>query len=252
MISKLYSYTPVQTVMRLAVLDTIKKSIRSIFSGNSLPLVIEAVRKDSLTYLGEDALKDLYAQVQKIEKSSIKGVLIEAGCALGGSAIVIATAKAKSRPFLVYDVFGMIPPPSEQDGIDVHGRYQEIIRGDSKGIGNHQYYGYEENLYDRVVSNFRKYDMSLEDSNIRLIKGLFQDTLHVQKPVALAHIDGDWYDSVLTCLERIEPHLVSRGVLVIDDYYCWSGCRKAVDHFFANKQDDFEFIRKTRLHIIRK
>jgi O-methyltransferase len=38
---------------------------------------------------------------------------------------------------------------------------------------------------------------------------------------------------------------------VIDDYDRWSGCRKAVDEYFANKHDGYSFIRRSRLHIVR-
>jgi asparagine synthase (glutamine-hydrolysing) len=74
----------------------------------------------------------------------------------------------------------------------------------------------------------------------------------VTEPVALAHVDGDWYDSVMTCLQRIEPRLTQGGVLIIDDYDAWSGCRRAVDEYFKDKQGRYEFIRRSRLHIVRK
>ena len=82
-------------------------------------------------------------------------------------------------------------------------------------------------------------------------QGLFQDTLHPAGPVALAHIDGDWYASVMTCLERIVPVLIPGGTLVIDDYHHWSGCRKAVDEYFADRRDQFAFVERSRLHIVR-
>jgi O-methyltransferase len=68
-----------------------------------------------------------------------------------------------------------------------------------------------------------------------LIRGLVQDTLHINEPVCLAHIDVDWYEPVLICLERIEPHLSVGGTLVIDDYLAWSGCQRAVDEYFDRK-----------------
>jgi len=40
--------------------------------------------------------------------------------------------------------------------------------------------------------------------------------------------------------------------LIIDDYYCWSGCKKAVDEYFADKKSKFFFKKYERLHIIRK
>ena len=230
----------------------LKNIIKRILGKATNPPIIHAVRADSLTYLGEDALYDLYEQVIKLEKKKVDGILIEAGCALGGSAIVLTTAKSKSRLFNVYDVFGMIPPPSDKDGQDVHQRYETIRSGKSEGLAENKYYGYEENLIEKVTDNFRRHHVALEDNNVHLKKGLFQDTLHIQEKVALAHIDGDWYESVITCLQRIEPNLIPGGVLVIDDYNDWSGCRTAIDEYFEDKKDKYEFIQRARLHIVRK
>jgi Macrocin-O-methyltransferase (TylF) len=218
----------------------------------SLPPIVRAVRADSLTYLEHAALLDLFERVQEIEKQGRDGILIEAGCALGGSAIVIATAKSPGRKFYVHDVFGMIPPPSEQDDEDVQERYAVISSGRSHGLNGNTYYGYEDNLLDKVGSNFHRHGVPVEVNSVHLVRGLFQDTLRVTEPVALAHIDGDWFESVMVCLQRIEPHLVDHGVLVIDDYDDWSGCRKAVDTYFSDKRDRYEFVRKARLHIVRK
>ena len=59
----------------------------------------------------------------------------------------------------VYDVFGMIPPPGEHDGADVHERYAKIAAGDARGVGGETYYGYRDDLYergDRVVRPARR------------------------------------------------------------------------------------------------
>jgi len=72
--------------------------------------------------------------------------------------------------------------------------------------------------------------------------GLFEETLRIDEPIALAHIDCDWYDSVKLCLERITPNVVPGGVLVIDDYRDWVGCRRAVDEYFAGRGDEFRFL----------
>jgi len=218
----------------------------------SFPPIVRAVSRDALTYLNHAALNDLHQRVQAIERHRQEGILIEAGCALGGSAIVIAAAKSTQRRLYVYDVFGMIPPPSENDDADVQERYAVIRSGQSTGLKGHAYYGYEDNLLGKVIDNFRRHGVAIEDNNVHLVRGLFQDTLSVNEPVALAHVDGDWFESVLTCLQRIEPHLTDNGVMVIDDYDAWSGCRKAVDAYFSDKHSRYDFVRKTRLHIVRK
>ena len=234
------------------MLTNIRKVSKQIFFGRRWPAIVRNVRAESLTYLEEEALVDLYERIKSVERSGSAGVLIEAGCALGGSAIVIASAKSQHRPFYVFDMFGMIPAPSEEDGADVRRRYMEIKNGRSAGIDGKPYYGYEENLFEKVTGNFRRHGLAVEENNIHLVRGLFQDTLRIDEPVAFAHIDGDWYESALTCLERIVPHLVPGGVLVIDDYDAWSGCRKAVDEYFEGKKDSYEFVRKSRLHILGK
>lgn len=227
-------------------------SITPFISDRRVSLVIRRVLKDRLTYLEPSGLIDLYKSVHELKREKRDGIIIEAGCALGGSTLVITSSKEQTRPFYIYDVFGTIPPPSEKDGDNAHERYKTIASGKSKGIGGDRYYGYEENLLEKVEHTFRDYGLPPNENNVYLIKGLFENTLFVDKPVALAHIDCDWYEPVMTCLERIEPHLVKGGMLIIDDYYTWAGCRKAVDAYFANKKDEFKFINKTSFHIIRK
>jgi hypothetical protein len=213
---------------------------------------IKRVRHEKLTYLDRAALADLCERVTQSERDGRDGIIIEAGCALGGSAVVIAAAKHPSRPFYIYDLFEMIPPPSERDGQDAHDRYALIANHRSDGIGGNEYYGYQQDLFDRVAATFTRLGYPIKDNNIHLVQGLFEDTLLVTEPVVLAHLDCDWYDSVVTCLERIEPHLVQGGTLIIDDYDDWSGCRAAVDDYFAGRHSEFDFVQRSRLQIVRK
>ena len=213
--------------------------------------IIGQVREQRLTYLPVAALNDLYEAALAADTQDRAGVFLEAGCALGGSAMVITQAKAPGRPLYIYDVFGMIPPPTDEDGPDIHERYEKIKSGQAAGIGGDPYYGYEEALMDRVRDTFATLGLPVDDNAVTLVKGLFQDTITGDEPVALAHIDGDWYDSVRTCLERIGPRLSSGGIMVIDDYFYWSGCRTAVDEFLAAHPDDYTTATRTRLHIVK-
>lgn len=210
------------------------------------------VRRERLTYLTLPVLLELQHAAAQVEKADVPGIFIEAGCALGGSAIVLAATKNPQRPMRVYDVFGMIPPPSANDGPDALLRYQCIATGQSAGIGGDLYYGYQSDLLHRVTTNFARHGVPIEQRRIQLIQGLYEDTLHIDEPVALAHIDCDWHDSVWTCLTRIGPYVSPGGKLIIDDYQDLSGCRKAVDRYFEDKRDDFVFELRSRLHITRR
>lgn len=213
---------------------------------------IQQVLKLKLTYLRPSALIDLYRSIEELERKAVEGIFLEAGCALGGSSLVIAASKAVDRQFSIYDVFGQIPPPSDLDGPRAHTRYEIIKTGKSEGIAGNRYYGYEDDLLKKVVGTFSDLGFSPAENNIEFIKGNFEQTLVISQPVAFAHIDADWYESVLVCLERIEPMLVASGRLVIDDYAYWPGCRKAVDRFFSGRKQEFQFTSRDALHITRR
>lgn len=193
--------------------------------------LIDRIKSKRLTYLSDNKLASISNTCREIERKGLAGCFIEAGCALGGSAILVATLKSEDRAFNVYDVFGLIPAPTAEDTDDVHQRYRAIVEGKSQGIGGDRYYGYEENLIDKVKNNFSDFGINIDARNVRLIKGLLQDTMNIEGKVAFAHIDVDWYDPVKTSFERIFPKLVVGGSIIFDDYLDWGGCRKAVDGY---------------------
>lgn len=151
----------------------------------------------------------------------------------------------------VYDVFGMIPEPTAKDGDDIHRRYEKIKAGESQGVGGETYYGYRDDLYGEVTESFVRHGVEVSAHTVDLVQGLFEDTIDLgDQPVAFAHLDGDWYDSTMVCLERIAPLLVSGGRIALDDYYHWSGCREAVDEYFKGRAG-FRIERRTKVHAVR-
>lgn len=220
--------------------EKIRVAGRRAFLPSEIRQVLTRVKADRLTYLSDAKLTALAERCLMIERTGVPGSIIEAGCALGGSSIVLASCKSPDRPQYVHDVFGMIPPPGPADGPDVHERYATITSGASEGLDGDTYYGYLPDLKTRVEQTFEQYGLPLSANNVHLVAGLVQDTLRVTEPVALAHIDVDWFEPVLVCLERIVPRLSPGGCLVIDDYRSWSGCQRAVDQFLKqNGQSDF-------------
>lgn len=203
-------------------------------------IIIERIREKNLTYCGYPKLENICRAIRDVQLKQVTGIYIEAGCALGGSAILIAQMKAPFVPLYLFDVFGMIPPPSERDGIDAHTRYADISSGKSQGLAGNKYYGYIQNLKDIVIKNIESFGLNLELDNIQLVQGLFQETLNVQDTVAFAHIDCDWYDSVKICIDRITPQMSLNSVIVFDDYNSYSGCKKAVDELI--ELGDFEIL----------
>jgi hypothetical protein len=150
--------------------------------------VIARVQAEHLSDLTAPALRDLALAVRDLEANHLTGVVVEAGTALGGSALVLAAAKAPERSMKVYD----------------------------------------------------------------LVEGLFQNTTELDELVALAHVDGDGYDSTMRVLEHVAPLLVSGGRIVLDDYETSPGCRGAVDDYFRDRHMDFRFEQHQRPHVVRR
>jgi len=50
--------------------------------------------------------------------------------------------------------------------------------------------------------------------------------------IAILRLDTDWYESTYHELIHLYPKLVIGGILIIDDYGCWNGSKKAVDTYF--------------------
>jgi hypothetical protein len=167
-------------------------------------------------------LRALYAAVCHIAKSGVPGDVVECGTARGGSAALMGLALKEvdhSRHLWVYDTFQGLPAPTLEDP-DYHiaKHFTGTCRGQLEDVTQ---------LFDRLsISSFS-----------HCVKGMFQETLPLTevKAVAVLHVDGDWYDSVLTCLECLWERVTPGGIVQIDDYGHWEGARKAVNEFFASR-----------------
>lgn len=245
-------YKKIQQLKRRIVhFSAIQKSQKKLDTANRQ--LIKNIRAKNLTYLSQKKLLGITLTCQEIEKQQVEGLFLEAGCALGGSSILIAKNKNVGRLLQIYDVFDMIPPPTADDPKEVHERYEIISKGKSMGLGDDKYYGYEDDLLNKVIQNLAQFDIETAKHSVRLIKGLIQETLQINTAVAFAHIDVDWYEPVLVALQRIYPQLSIGGTIILDDYHDWGGCRKATDEFLQRvkgtyqKDDKFGSMRITRI-----
>ena len=70
------------------------------------------------------------------------------------------------------------------------------------------------------------------------VSGKVEDTLPANLPeeIAILRLDTDWYESTKHEMEHLFPRLVPGGVLIVDDYYAWSGSRLAVDEYLNSAE----------------
>ncbi len=71
---------------------------------------------------------------------------------------------------------------------------------------------------------------------VEVHKGWFEETLpgtSVQNGISVLRMDGDWCASTMTILDNLFDQVVDGGVILIDDYYYWEGCAKAVHDYLS-------------------
>jgi hypothetical protein len=175
------------------------------------------------TLCGYPRLKSLFDAVQHVGHQGIAGACVECGTARGGSAALMGLAAQSSparRTVWAFDTFAGLPPPTQEDP-----DFADAVRftGQCRGeLGEVQ----------ALVSR-----LGLRDQ-VRLIPGHFTDTLPCTDtgPIAVLHLDCDWYHSVRVSLDHLYPRVVPGGVIQIDDYGRWQGARRAVDEFLAEQR----------------
>lgn len=217
------------------------RTLRKIGLKQGPSALAERVRAEGLTYLTDRKLVRMDGALREVAAAHVAGAYVEFGVALGGSAILTAeAAAARGAPFHGFDVFGRIPAPtSDKDDAKSKDRFKVIEAGEAEGLGGATYYGEVEDLYAQVCETLERFGHPVDGTRIVLHKGLFEDTVPAADlgQIAFAHVDCDWYDPVAYCLGAIAPRLAKGGVIVIDDYHDYGGCKTATDEFLAQNPD---------------
>lgn len=154
---------------------------------------------------------------------NIEGDFVECGVWRGGMSAAISELLGSKCNLHLFDSFEGLPPAKEIDGREALAWQKDILAP-----------GYYDNC--TADESFTKEAMKLAGhDNYTLYKGWFQDTLSGinTKSIAILRLDGDWYDSVKVCLKELFPLLAEGGVVIIDDYYTWDGCAKAVHDYLS-------------------
>jgi O-methyltransferase len=164
--------------------------------------------------LGGRCGRALYRLARDVERRGTPGGLVDCGIWNGGSTLLLALG-APSRPVWAFDSFEGMPEPGPADS--------EL---------SHQFVGACRGSEEKVHEGFRSYS---DPERFHVVRGRFEDTLqgHVESigPIAMLHVDADWFDAVTLVLETLYPSISPGGYVAVDDYNNWEGARRAVDEF---------------------
>ena len=123
-------------------MKTLTKNLREEIVAFRLSRLARDVKRQNLTYLTNEKLLRLQRTLRAVEASRTEGDFIEFGVALGGSAILIATAAKGKRRFLGFDVFGLIPEPSSEKDDETSSIQGDCCRGIARDWRNLAWMGF--------------------------------------------------------------------------------------------------------------
>lgn len=156
--------------------------------------------------------------------NNIKGCIVECGVWRGGMSAGMANIMGNERAYYLFDSFEGLPPAKEIDGA--------AALAWQKDVNSPSYYA-------NCKAEMEWAEKAMKKSGVpkyELVKGWFDKTIPGYKfnsEIAVLRLDGDWYDSTMVCLENLFPKVIKGGLIILDDYYLWDGCTKAVHDYLS-------------------
>ena len=158
------------------------------------------------------------------QAASVPGAIVECGTWKGGMIAGIAELFGKDRDYFLFDSFEGLPKVEPVDGPAAK-QWQEAT--DSPRYFNNCTASEEDAATAMSLANV---------TNANLVKGWFEDTLPqatFPNGIAVLRMDADWYKSTYQILSSLFPVVNENGLILIDDYYIWDGCSKAVHDYLS-------------------
>jgi len=200
---------------------------------------------EPFTMTSPERISAMIDAVEYITAHSVDGDIVECGVWRGGSMMAAACSlierSSTERSLFLFDTFDGMSDASDVDrdycNIAAETQLAEQAKNDPDSIWCYS-------SIEDVRMNMSQTQYPAE--RIQFVRGKVEETLprkddegcdkhDVPSKIAILRLDTDWFESTKVGLEELYPRLVEGGVLIIDDYGHWKGCRKAVDEYFAEQ-----------------
>jgi O-methyltransferase len=160
----------------------------------------------------------------------LEGCIVECGVWKGGmicGASKFAINNNINRKFYAFDSYEGFPEPTEKDIVAYTN--ESALKLDNWGVKSAPV-----NLESLTTLLECMNLLSIPIDMIIPIKGWFKDTVPLfDKKIVILRLDGDWYDSTKVCLDYLYDKVISGGIIILDDYGYWKGCKEATDEFLS-------------------
>lgn len=162
------------------------------------------------------------------QRALANGVIVECGTWRGGMAAGLIEVGGAQRRYLFCDSFEGLPPARDIDG--------EAAKRWQADTGSPRFYNNCAASLQEFEGTLRRTNISFDQVTIK--KGYFADTFPTFQtpPVSILRLDADWYDSTMQCLDKFWEDVIPGGLVIVDDYFVYDGCSRAVHEFLARRQ----------------
>lgn len=174
------------------------------------------------TMLSRENILAIVNEMERLHAEGIPGAVVECGVGNGGGAMAMALALTwlqDFRPLYLYDLWSSMPQPEIIDGELARRMWEpDICRS----------------AFEKALEALHATDYPME--LLCWVRGDMLETIPGQAPdrIAFLHLDADWHRATAHCLKHLGARLSPGAAILVDDYYEWEGCQRAVDAYIAS------------------
>lgn len=168
---------------------------------------------------------ELHAILRELEGVISKGVagdIVELGCYVGTTSLFLQRLLIKhsaQKALHVYDSFAGLPPKTAEDNSPAGEQFKDGELHATKS---------------QLIKYFKQAGLPLPVIH----KAWFNELIPADIPptIALAFLDGDFYDSIKQSLKLVWPNLAPGAVVIVDDYQSEAlpGAKRAVEEWLRS------------------
>jgi O-methyltransferase len=175
----------------------------------------------------------MYKATEYVVRHKIAGDIVECGVWKGGSIMVSAFTLLKmnetKRRMYLYDTYEGMSGSTDKDV----SWGNEPASEESRRLAEEDSGGWAYAPLEEVKQNL--FSTGYPSEKLVFVKGKVEDTIPDTVPdtISILRLDTDWYESTYHELCHLFPRLSVNGVIIVDDYGHWRGCREATDKYFT-------------------
>lgn len=156
--------------------------------------------------------------------TNVPGCVVECGVWRGGMIAGISEILGPDREYFLFDSFQGLPPAKQIDG-------QAAVAWQKNTASP--------NYHDNCTAPEEMASAAMKlakAKSFQTVPGWFNETIpsfSFPGKISYLRLDADWYASTEVCLKELFFKVCPNGLIVIDDYYTWDGCSRAVHDFLS-------------------